>query len=386
MDLLVENARGYFDLARVPANARELYPLQKADAASLPSTVSGGERSLLPWKGLPSVGKRIVSQATPRDRIRQVTGEQAKDPIRAYASIEHAASPSERAALLVAELERLGAFDRKLLAFVLPIAPGTVPRPLVGGLEYLMGGDVAIGMAQYATRGALGSVHKVPEAAELTREVIRLVNHTFAEREARGLANPEFRLYSVSLGAWSSQDAFLPPRKEQKVNPMRLATEPASELHTDGNMWFGRPGPSKLHKLASRAASREDYSEFDSVDSLRDSGSSVHSVSVALPNDLVPKLNVLRRPDNAAEGERFIPLVTFLSQVRHVPAMAKFHPARYVDGGNSHDYRGLYVDAVSIGLGTGHSQRELAAIREQVKLEELVYGTQGQERRAAAKK
>ena len=43
------------------------------------------------------------------------SGEPAKEPIRVYVGLDSASTAQERAALAVQELERTGAFDRKLL-------------------------------------------------------------------------------------------------------------------------------------------------------------------------------------------------------------------------------------------------------------------------------
>jgi uncharacterized membrane protein len=103
----------------------------------------------------------------------------------------------------MAELERLGAFERGRVLVCSATLRGYVnPIPLAAE-EHLARGDVASVCVQYFDRRTPFLWRQVPIAAQTHRElIVRL-----SQRLASG-SGPELAVYGESLGAWASQRAY----------------------------------------------------------------------------------------------------------------------------------------------------------------------------------
>lgn len=87
---------------------------------------SGSPASLSSWDSLGYEGRNFVSGGLHADVLAKVNGRPAKEPIRVYAGLETADTAEERADILVRELERTKAFDRKVLVIVPTTGTGWV--------------------------------------------------------------------------------------------------------------------------------------------------------------------------------------------------------------------------------------------------------------------
>ena len=140
--------------------------------------------------GLDFEGQRFVAGAT--------TG-LAADPIRVFVGVRSAATVAERCDLAVAELERLGAFEKERLVVCSATLRGYVNPVPIAAEEHFSDGDVAHVVVQYFDRRTPWLWRKVPIAAQTHRELLERL-----ERRA----GPEICLYGESLGAWASQQVF----------------------------------------------------------------------------------------------------------------------------------------------------------------------------------
>jgi len=112
--------------------------------------VSGGPSSEIPWDDLGRQGRTFIGGVTPTADLTAFNGTQAVDPIRVYVGLESADTAEKRAQLAVAELVRLGAFNRKVLAIGTTTGTGWVDENAVKPLEYMYNGDTAIVATQYS--------------------------------------------------------------------------------------------------------------------------------------------------------------------------------------------------------------------------------------------
>ena len=124
-----------------------------------------------------------------------------------YAGLASAPTVQERADLIVAELERTGAFDRAVLVVATTTGSGWLEPQAVDAIEYLQGGDTAIAAMQYAYTPSWVSSVFDPDAPLESARVL------FATIEARWSRLPEGRRplllsYGLSLGAHGSQGVF----------------------------------------------------------------------------------------------------------------------------------------------------------------------------------
>lgn len=82
--------------------------------------------------------------------LERFNGAPAKEPIRSYVGLGHEADPRVNARLAVAEMERTGAFTRKIIAVAGTTGTGWINRSTVDSLEYMYNGDTATVAIQYS--------------------------------------------------------------------------------------------------------------------------------------------------------------------------------------------------------------------------------------------
>ena len=186
---------------------------------------SGSAASLMPWQTLGAQGRAFVAGgATVKDISDFHGGEPAKDPIRVYAGLNSAENDEERAALVLEEMERVGAFDRAYLVIVTPTGTGWIDPAAVDPLEIMLRGDTAIVAMQYSYLLSPLAVIVEPDRAPESAAALAQVVHDHWSRlppETR----PKLYLHGLSVGSYGS---------EQALSPLRLIDAPI-----DGALWSG---------------------------------------------------------------------------------------------------------------------------------------------------
>ncbi len=163
--------------------------------------VSGGPGSAIPWQDLGSQGKAFVSGVTAQSELRAFSGMPARAPIRAFVGTDSAATAQQRAQLAVEELERFGAFERRVIAVGTSAGSGTVDPGEVAPLEYLLDGDVATVSTQYSLLPSfLSFLVDRPDSEEAARTLLAAVR----ERAAQEPQPPRIVVFGESLGAYGS--------------------------------------------------------------------------------------------------------------------------------------------------------------------------------------
>ena len=169
-------------------------------------TVSGQDGSLAPLATLDREGRKFLGLASPAARIREVTGEEARDPIRVYVGLGTAETPEERARIAVAELERLGRLERRRILAICPAGPGFVNPVPIEAEEYLSRGDVASVAVQYSTKRAHRAMRQRPYARRTFRALLAALHERLVAIEPA--RRPELMVYGESLGAWIPAELF----------------------------------------------------------------------------------------------------------------------------------------------------------------------------------
>jgi uncharacterized membrane protein len=190
---------------------------------------TGSAASLISWQDLGRAGREYVASGPSGADISAFLGQQAMDPIRVYAGLNAAETPEERAELALAELIRVGGFDRSVLVVAVPTGTGWMDPAGVDTLEYLHRGDVATVAVQYSYLTSFISILVEPGYGEETgRALFRAVyRHWTALPKDR---RPRLYLYGLSLGSISS---------EQSVRLYEVLADPIQ-----GAVWVGPPFPS----------------------------------------------------------------------------------------------------------------------------------------------
>jgi uncharacterized membrane protein len=206
------------------------------DAITQPLAIerSGSPTSLAPWDTLGYEGRNFVATGPHADELTRLNGAQAKEPIRVYAGLQTADTDEERADVLVRELERTRAFDRKVLVIVPTTGTGWINPVAARALELMYNGDTAMVGSQYSYLPSwisfLGDRDKSMQSG---RAMIEAVHRWWARLPAD--RRPKLMLYGESLGSMAGQGAFnwLPD---------------ISRMGFSSVLWVGPPNASPLWK------------------------------------------------------------------------------------------------------------------------------------------
>lgn len=187
---------------------------------------TGSAASLVAWEKLGRQGRQFVSSGPRREELSRFFGVATPEPIRVYVGVSSAESVRERARLALAELQRVGAFERKALVIVTPTGTGWVDPKALDPLEYLMRGDVASIAVQYSYLPSWLTLLADPDnGGETAKAVFAAIyaHWTRLPRERR----PRLYLHGMSLGVLHS---------ERSVDIYDVLADP---FH--GALWSGPP-------------------------------------------------------------------------------------------------------------------------------------------------
>lgn len=199
---------------------------------------TGSPLSLVRWQTLGSEGRNRVLAYPSRAEIEAIAGVGAKDPLRVYVGLNSAADAGSRAALALAEMKRIGAFDRALLVIATPTGTGWIDPASMAPVEMLFHGDIASVSVQYSYLPSWLSLFVEPEfGAETARAVFREVYGHWRSlpRDKR----PRLYLSGLSLGSLNSDLA---------ADFYDIIGDPY-----DGAFWVGSPFAARTWQMVMRA-------------------------------------------------------------------------------------------------------------------------------------
>lgn len=348
------------------------------DVAPVHAEVSGSPESAVEFRTLAKMGRRFVWTLRSPRIIEEVTGEPARaTPIRVYVGLKSAETEQERVELAMAELERTGAFDRSWLMVTTPTGTGYANYAAAGALEFLTGGDCANVAMQYGARPSPISLDRVSDGRTHVRLLIDAIKAELDRRPPD--RRPTVVLFGESLGAWSSQDAFLDQ-----------GTRGLQDAGIDHAIWIGTPMESKWKEQVlggqrpdvdeSLIGVFNDIGEWEALPPEVRSG--IRYVMITHYNDGVarfgPSLAVQQpdwlgapetRPPSVPKSQRWIPVTTFVQALIDTKNAARVVPG--VFDADGHDYRGDLVPFMSAVLGLDASEERQTAIVAALETEEL---------------
>lgn len=187
---------------------------------------TGSTASLLSWEELGRAGREFVSTGPDASEIQTLTQRAAVEPIRVYVGLRAAETPEDRARLALAELQRVGAFERSLLVVITPTGTGWSDPGAMDSIEYLHNGDVASAALQYSYLSSPLSLLIEPEyASQAARALFRVIYAYWTTLPE----NQRLRLYlhGLSLGAMNS---------ERSLQLFEILEDPIQ-----GALWSGPP-------------------------------------------------------------------------------------------------------------------------------------------------
>lgn len=214
LDTTFETAQNLFDNAPPPPEDARM---------------SGSAASLIAWQPMGQPGRDFVTGGPDAAAIAAFTGRPARDPIRVYVGRANADTAQERAELALAELQRLNAFDRKVLLVVSPTGTGWMDPGSHDPVEYMHDGDIATVAVQYSyMQSPFALVFETQTGLEQASATLAVIHDFWKSLPADD--RPRLYVHGLSLGAWSSMYA---------TNLFRLVDDPI-----DGAFWAGPPFPS----------------------------------------------------------------------------------------------------------------------------------------------
>ena len=168
---------------------------------------SGSPTSFAPWETLGFQGRNFVATGPHTDELTRLNGRPAKEPIRVYVGLNTAADDKSRMAVLLSELERTGAFDRKVLVIVPTTGTGWINPIAARSLEMMYNGDTALVGSQYSFLPSwISFLGDRDKSLESGRMMINAIHDRWLQLPPD--RRPKLVLYGESLGSMAGQGAF----------------------------------------------------------------------------------------------------------------------------------------------------------------------------------
>jgi len=339
--------------------------------------VSGGVGSLVSWETLSQQSRRHVSTRLSKQAITEVMGSAYAEPIRVYVGLDSAETEEQRVQLALDELERTNAYRRRLLVIISPTGTGYVNYVMSEAVEYLSYGDCASVTLQYSKRPSPLSLDRVDEGHVQYRMLLNGIKRRLAGMHPED--RPRLVLFGESLGAWTSQDAF-----------MHSGTDGLESLGIDRALWIGTPQGSKWKDqvmsqkwLNSEPGLVGICNSFEDVEQLSEPARrKLRYVMVTHHDDPVAQFGaelLIRQPkwiNNPSLRSPSMPKATvyrtptlFVQMLVDMKNALKPVPGKFVASG--HDYRGDLARFVSFVYDLPVSADQLEAVEQALRSNEI---------------
>lgn len=171
------------------------------------TTRSGSPDSLSRWEDLGAQGKRFLAGGPRADKIAEVTGQEATEPIRIYSGLNKERDLKKSAELAVAEMKRTEAFCRPVVVLATSTGTGWLDEWQVAPVEYFTKGNSAIVSMQYSNVPSVIAFLRELEAPVEAGTILYQTVMEEVNRLPEG-QRPAIYLAGNSLGSFGSQGAF----------------------------------------------------------------------------------------------------------------------------------------------------------------------------------
>ena len=314
---------------------------------------SGSPTSYAPWETLGYQGRNFVATGPHVDELTRLNGKPAKEPIRVYVGLNTAEDDESRMAVLLSELERTGAFDRKLLVIIPTTGTGWINPVAARALELMYNGDTALVGSQYSFLPSwisfLGDKEKSMRSG---RMMIDAVHERWMKLPADH--RPKLVLYGESLGSMAGQGAFgwLPDISQMGFSSVLWVGPPNASPIWSGIIARRDPGTTEVQPRYDNGRTVRFSQGVDSNEIHNDTMAPWEGTRVLFlqhPSDPIVwwSENLLfTRPDWLSEppgrdrtsSMRWYPIITFWQ------VAADMTNASSVPGGHGHNYGDLVLD------------------------------------------
>lgn len=311
--------------------------------------VSGSKQSIVPWKTLSVEGRRHIGTRLNNKHISQVMNcklEDVKEPIRVYVGLDSARNEQDRVLMALQELIRTNAYKRKYIVIISPTGSGYVNYVMSDTVEYMSKGDCAQVTLQYSKRPSPLSLDRRDEGYVQYRMLINGIKKELLK--ITPIKRPVLVLFGESLGAWTSQDAF-----------MFEGTDGFEANLINKALWIGTPAESKWKErtLSGKTLNTESnkigvFNSFEEYKKLPTSNQrKIQYFMITHYNDPVARFTtslLVQAPDWLISDSERLPTIpksnhfrvpgTFVQTLVDMKNALKPIPGQFVATG--HDYRG----------------------------------------------
>ncbi|MBO0820395.1 MAG: alpha/beta-hydrolase family protein [Nocardiopsaceae bacterium] len=180
-----------------------------AEGVAEPATElrSGSPASLVRWATLGRQGRTFVDSGPTPAQIGAFTHAPAREPIRIYVGLRSAISLEAETELAVRELERTGAFRRKVIVVATTTGTGWLNPDMIDPLEYMYDGDTAVVAVQYSFLPSwISFIADQAPARDAGRDLFDAVYGKWRQLPAGH--RPALAVFGESLGSFGGEAAF----------------------------------------------------------------------------------------------------------------------------------------------------------------------------------
>jgi len=346
--------------------------------------ITGCPESGVDWMKVTREGARWLGMTLQPEGIASVMGvDQAMQPIRVYASLDMASTDEERARMLLAEIDRTHALERKAFALFSPTGSGYVNYVACETFEYLMLGDCASAAIQYSVLPSALSLTRVPTGTAQTEMVMRGIAERLLRMPER--RRPKVFLFGESLGSQVSQEMF------RGTGIMGL-----SGTGIDAALWIGTPAATQWRRelwgtrtvadapevgpgAAYLPRSLVDWRALPAAERKK-----VRYLLLMNGDDPIPKFGAevawrkpawlgpdASRPIGSPRGTRWLPGMTVLTTFFDMQNALVPTPGIFSEGG--HDYRDVLPQALRETWGLRATDEQMARVNAALRSRELAW-------------
>jgi len=195
---------------------------------------SGSPDSFALWDTLGFQGRNFVGTGPSAAELAVLNGRPAKEPIRIYAGLQSGATTEARVAVLLSELQRTGAYERKLLVIIPTTGTGWVDPVAARSIESMYNGDTALAAMQYSYLPSwISFLADQQKSIEAGRAMVGAIRQRWTQWQPA--SRPKLALYGESLGSMAGQGAFGYLPDVEDMNFMSV-------------LWVGPPNASSIWK------------------------------------------------------------------------------------------------------------------------------------------
>ena len=168
---------------------------------------SGGPARSSKWDELGRQGRDFISRTPEVDDINAVSGGGALEPIRVYVGLKSGETVQDRADLMLKELQRTGAFDRKAIVIGSTTGTGWLDPNAMDPIDYMFNGDDAIAGMQYSYLPSWISLFADSAITKETAQTMFSTIHDYWVTLPED-SRPQLYLFGLSLGSFGVESVL----------------------------------------------------------------------------------------------------------------------------------------------------------------------------------